>query len=312
MKRLEDLPQIAQRQMGGLEATPTLLAKIKLEAAEKAQPRKAPLLRPVIALCAALVLCVGAVAALRGADAPLSQLAQPRVMDSHSAGMENAPTEEPRVRSDVPAGSISMSAGVRRSADTLFAEFGSASFPLITLGGATYRMLVSPDAISPALLGNELGSVTEFTIEPALGGSGVVSNVVSRGEKVHAISGMDGALVAAPVEGSLRVFQRVGYAGKAVIGAETLGDTLCSPDEVKWIEISGMGRVDDKAAAGELMRTLLDYADYIGTATGSGQSMQIGLTNGLTLQLLAGEDAVSACGSWSCPDFFEAFAEAIQ
>ena len=40
--------------------------------------------------------------------------------------------------------------------------------------------------------------------------------------------------------------------------------------------------------------------------------MQIGLTNGLTLQLLAGEDAVSACGSWSCPDFYEAFAEAIQ
>ena len=33
MKRLDNLSQIASRQLGGLEATPTLLAKIKLEAA---------------------------------------------------------------------------------------------------------------------------------------------------------------------------------------------------------------------------------------------------------------------------------------
>ena len=35
MKRLEQLPEMAQRQLGGLEATPTLLCKIKLEAAER-------------------------------------------------------------------------------------------------------------------------------------------------------------------------------------------------------------------------------------------------------------------------------------
>ena len=35
MKRLENLPQIAQRQLGGLEATPVILAKAKLEAAER-------------------------------------------------------------------------------------------------------------------------------------------------------------------------------------------------------------------------------------------------------------------------------------
>jgi len=114
------------------------------------------------------------------------------------------------------------------------------------------------------------------------------------------------------VEGSLRVFQRVSYAGTAIIGSETLGDTLCSADAVKWIEVEGMGRVDDQALARELMTTLLEYADYIGTGMSGSDSMQIGLTNGLTLQMLAGEDSVSACGSWSCPDFFEAFAEAAQ
>ena len=44
--------------------------------------------------------------------------------------------------------------------------------------------------------------------------------------------------------------------------------------------------------------------------SGSG-SLHIGLTNGLTLQLLVGDDTVSACGTWSCPEFFESFHEAI-
>ena len=40
MKRLEQLPQVAQRQLGGLKATPTLLAKAKLRAAEKRKPSR--------------------------------------------------------------------------------------------------------------------------------------------------------------------------------------------------------------------------------------------------------------------------------
>ena len=60
------------------------------------------------------------------------------------------------------------------------------------------------------------------------------------------------------------------------------------------------------------MNTLYELSDYSGTAFTTGASMQLGLKNGLVLQLMAGDDAVSACGSWSCPDFFEAFAEAAQ
>ena len=310
MKRLENLPEIAQRQLGGLEATPTLLGKIKLEAAEKQSPVKsAQVLRPVLAVCCALVLCVGAVTALRtGKDAVIPQ-PSPNMLTNRSAGSESVPTEAPRVIGDVPAGSITMSAGIRRSSGTLFAEFGSASFPLITLNGATYRLLVSPSAISSSLLGEELGSVTEFNIEPALGSGGVVSNVVSRGEKVYAVSGMNGALVAANVNGALRVFQRVSYAGTAVIGQETLRDTLCDPSEVEWIAVDGLGRAEGETAQ-ELMNTLLELADYQSTAqTGSG-SMQIGLKNGIVLQLMTGEDTVSACGTWSCPDFFEELAAA--
>ena len=70
--------------------------------------------------------------------------------------------------------------------------------------------------------------------------------------------------------------------------------------------------MDDPVQAQQLMHTLFDLADYQGTAFSAGASMQIGLHNGLVLQLMAGEDTISACGIWSCPDFFEAFADAVK
>ena len=179
------------------------------------------------------------------------------------------------------------------------------------MDGATYRMLQSPTGISSSLLGEELGQVTEFNVEPALGTSGMVSNVVARGETVYAISGMSGALVAAQVDGSTRVFQRVSYAGTAIIGSETLADTLCDPADVEWMDLAGTGRISDVATAQQLMQILVDYADYQSTAMSGSGSLLIGLKNGLTLQLLVSDESVSACGTWSCPEFFEAYAQAI-
>ena len=183
MKRLEHLPQMAQRQLGGLEATPVILAKAKLQAAEMRSPyRSGAVLRPVLAVCCALVLCIGAVAAFQPSGEPGGAIPEPaNVLDSHSAGTQITPTEEPRSLGDVPSGAISMSAGLLRSSGTLFAELGNSTFPLITLDGATYRLLNSPDAISTSLLGEELGSVSEFNVEPALGSGSVVSNAVARG-----------------------------------------------------------------------------------------------------------------------------------
>lgn len=308
--RLEKLPETVQRQLGGLEAGPTLLCRIKLEAAETGSRRRVNF-RPVVAACAALVLCVGVAVSLQNGSMP-ETLVQPaqNVMDSRAAGTQTEPTAEPRTAADVPSGAIRMSAGRRSSARSLFAQGENASFPLVTLGGATYRMLESPSGISESMLGEALGTVTEFNIEPALGSGGVVSNVVSLGESVYAVGDMNGALVAARVEENLRVFQRVSYAGTAVIGRETLADTLCQPEDVEWLELSGVGRVDDVEQAQSLMQILLDGADYQSTAFSGNTSLQIGLQNGLTLQLMTAEDSVSACGTWSCPDFFEAFEKA--
>jgi len=311
VNRLDKLPDIAQRQLGGLEANATLLCKIKLEAAErKEKPSAMRVLKPALALCCALVLCVGAVMTLNADNGPAAMDASEAnvMMASRAAGDQALPTAEPAVAADMPKGSITMSAGVKRPGGSLFAQHVGSSFPLVTLKGATYRMLESPDAVSSAMLGAELGAVTEFNLEPALGSGGVVSNVVPTGESIYAVGDMDGALVAAQVDGALRVFQRVSYAGTAVIGHETLRDTLCAPADVEWIEIEGLGRAEGETAQ-QLMETLLDYADYQSTAFSGSVPMQIGLENGLTLQLMTGEDSVSACGTWSCPDFFEAFVQ---
>ena len=234
------------------------------------------------------------------------------MLDSHAAGADQQPTAEPRAQDEVPSGSISMSAGVQRADGTLFVQGNGVSFPLVTLGGATYRLLETPDSVSQSLLGAELGAVSEFNVEPALASSGIVSNIIACGESIYAVGDRSGALIAANVDGNMRLFQRVSYAGTAIIAAETLQDTLCSPDDVLWIDIAGIGRVDDPQTARSLMATLLELADYKSTAFSSGASMQIGLTNGLVLQLMAGEDSVSACGVWSCPDFFEEFAQAVK
>lgn len=307
MNRLDTLSDVASRQLGGLKADDKLFLKIRLAAAE--QPVKRRGLKPVLAVCAALVVVLGAVLAVTQPAG--QQLAGPQngLMDSRSAGSE--PTAEPGLGGSLPQDSLTMSAGVADMSGTLFEAAADGSFPLVTLEGATYRLLKSPAQVEQSLLGDALGEVTEFNVEPALGSGGIVSNAVSVGETVYAIAGMDGALVAAPMSGSLRLFQRVSYGGKAIIGSQTLGDTLCDPADVTWMEMNGR-RVDDTAAAQNLMQTLLDDADYQSTAmTGSGQ-MQIGLKNGLTLQLLVGDDCVSACGTWTCPEFMQTFESAAR
>ena len=140
-------------------------------------------LKPALALCCALVLCVGAVMTLdEGRNPGMTDMSEPNVMmASRAAGSEAEPTAQPMTLADVPKGSISMSAGMKRTGGSLFAQSTDAGFPLVTLGGATYRMLESPDGISSALLGKSMGAVNEFNMEPALGSSGVVSNVIAMG-----------------------------------------------------------------------------------------------------------------------------------
>ncbi len=311
MKVLKQLPEIANRQLGGLEADARLLARIKLNAAEGSgqRYRTAPRFQVILAACCALVLCVGGVLwAMSPSGGSLPLNGSDSLLDTHAAGGATVATAPP-VTGDLPEGTITMSGSNARGGNSLFATNNGKSFPLITVGQATYRMLTYPDGISSALLGEELGLVNEFNMEPALGSGDIISNAASPGAPVYTVHGMQGAMVAAKVDGSLRVFQRISYSGTAVIGSETLGDTLCSPDQVQWLSLDGI--TVNGAQAQDLMRTLLNDADFCSTGASGSGSLQIGLSNGLILQLLVGDDTVSACGTWSCPGFFEAFSQLV-
>ena len=309
MKALNQLPEIAERQLGGLEADTRLLARIKINAAEGSRQsyRTGPRFQVVLAACCALVLCIGGVLwAMAPGETVILPNNSTNLIDTHAAGGGVVVTAPPAV-SDLPQGSITMSSAGNRSGSSLFATGQNNSFPLITVKGATYRMLTYPDGISSALLGSELGLVNEFNLEPALGSGDIVSNAAEPGAPVYAVKGMKGAMVAANIGGSLRVFQRVSYSGTATIGSESLSDTLCSADRVDWLRYNGITVSGAEAQA--LMQILLDDADFQSTSMTGKDSLQIGLTNGLILQLLVGDDTVSACGTWSCPGFFEALAE---
>jgi hypothetical protein len=317
--RLDHLPDIAARGLGGLNADARLLGQIRLAAAGSAAKRRVRW-QPVLLYCAAVAVFVAA--ALWGA--PLLRLrnlpgTQPsiEVLGSSAAGGDpQAGDEYWAVAQGGAAGNVQAGGGAADAGSfrNLFAPERGGNFPLLMVDGAAYRMLISPTNMKNSLLGVSLGEVSEYTLEPALStGGGIVSNIVNAGETVYAVKGMQGAMAAGYVKGGLRVFQRVSFAGTALLGSETLADTLTGASAVTAMELTGVGIVDDATTARALMQTLLDNATYGSASVGGGEtrSLLIALANGLLMQLMVGDDTVSACGTWSCPEFFEAYALAV-
>lgn len=309
MKQLENLKEIADRNLGGLKADARLLQQIRQAAVPQTEIKIK--WRPIAAAAAAAVvlLAVGLIALpqlMRG-DGGMDVV-------SRSAGGEKAVTEF-QLTANVPAGSVRISdgAGSAPSYRSLFAG-QSSNFPLIKSGNETYRQLTDPGNLSADLLGEQLGKVAEFTSEPAVSSGGIVSNAVEAGQPVYTVKGMKGVAVAAEVQGSMRVFQRVSYGGVAVVGSEGLRDVLLGSAQVVAMELSGVGVVDQKNEAQELMNVLLQNANYEGAAESANrsQSLLIWLSNGLTVQMNAGGGTLSACGTWSCPEFFSAFSDAVS
>jgi len=318
MTRLDHLPEIAARNLGGLNADARLQMKIKHAAEAEPARRRQRQWKLVLGSCVAVALCLtiglttipALLSAGQGGSQPSSVL-----MDSRAAGSEDD-TALGRLRAlDVPTGGVSVGGASEGTGSyrNLFASDRNGNFPLVIVSGAAYRLLISPTNMKSDLLGESLGAVDEYTLEPALSTGTVVSNVVSAGEPVYAVKGMRGAMAAAYVKGSLRVFQRVSFAGTALLGSETLPDTLTTATHLTAMELTGAGVIDDPATAQQLMQTLLSNAEYDNAAlsTGDTRSLLIGLDNGLLMQMMVGDDTISACGTWSCPEFFEAYEAAV-
>ena len=318
MQRLDELKPIADEMLAGLHADDALKRRIRAAALTAAQEtrRKTPrrtarVLVPALCCAALAVACVG-VAGVRRGSAP-----QPIVqINTITAGNEDHGEGENTTGVQSIAG-LSAGANVRAVEDTqesLFAS-GTGDIPLVTVDGGVYRLLSSPQSIERSQLGGEVGEVAAFTDEPSLASaeamSAGLSNVASEGGAVYAVAGLDSrTAVAAEVDGSLRVFQRVSYAGKGP-GTQTLEDTFGVRGQASALELSGVGTLTGDAA-NEALNVLLDNATLVSAdATARRQYLTVTLSSGLRLQLGVSGDTLVGCGGWSCPEFFEAFEAAL-
>lgn len=312
MKDLKQLPEVANRSLAGLTADQNL--KYRILQASRTQTVKHHVRVPawVPALCCALVLAVGVMMAIPGVMGP-GQLNNDAGVVLHSQRAGDA-TDAPRVRADLPDGSVQLTGtGSVPGYRSIWSSSDGGSFPLIGVNGLYYRMLDVPSAVDSSLLGSSVGTVAEYTTEPSLSGTDLIlSNCVNQGETVYAVSGMDGTLVIAQVDGVYRVFQRVSFNGNSIKGSEDLADTLQVSGQVRCLELSDVGTVTDSAVAEELVSTLLSNAVFESSGTVSGsQSLLIELNNGFTVQMVVKDDKLGACGTWSCPEFFDAFTLAM-
>ena len=313
MKRPQDLAQVAPEMLSGLRAGDALRERVL--SARPSSPRET-LLRAV-PLCAAALAVVCVVGLLLSApkhpDAPAGTVS----IESRSAGEAGAESPAHLALLDVPDGSIQITNQSKASAfKSLFASGSGGNFPLVGYNGNAYRMLSSPSALGDGALGEALGSVALYTDEPALADSGawygLLSNVAEEGATVYAVSGLSpSTAVAARVSGKARLFQRASYADYGA-GGGSLEKVLDVRGKVASLDLSGVGRIEDPGAANALMSVLLDSASFQGDGLPGGkQTLHIKLNSGLTLQLQVSRNTFSGCGSWSCQEFLDAYAQTL-
>ena len=319
MKRLQQLNEIAQEALGGLDAGQELRLRILKTARTQERPAAKGLLRPMpmMAMAAALVvlLAAGSLLAPGALNPATNQGSGNDVFDSLPAGQATDVPFVARAMLDVPPGSISLRPGSNPEYRSIWANGNGGNFPLVGISGKYYRMMRNPSSVPQNLLDSGIGQVAEFNEEPALADqSQIISNIVGQGETVYTVSGMGDSLVAANVDGEMRAFQRVSFANNAVLGGESLGDTLGISGKVIGMELTDVGTISDETIASNLADILLNSASYQNSAgSQSGKrSLLIQLNNGLFVQMFVKNDTLSACGSWSCPEFFEAFSAAAS
>ena len=317
-KSLDQLGPIADEMLGGLHADEAMRLKIKRAATTGKQTRRAPVKRYVPAICCAAlaIACVGVIGPRLNQDTkenPVMLASEPAAVsiDTIAAG-EGAAFDGGELVAD-----LGDNAKVRASvpsARTIFAK-GDNDIPLVTVGSAIYQMLETPRDVGNSLLGDSLGDVRLFDEQPSLASpkemAEGLSNVAQQGAVIYSIKGLPKTTaVAAEVEGNMRLFQRVSYAGRGPAG-DSLEETFGVRGKVKSAELSGVGELTGEKA-NEVIAVLLDNAALKSTdATARRQTLTVTLENGLKLQLGVSGDTLCGCGGWSYPEFFEAFEAAL-
>ena len=316
LNSLDRLGPITDEMLAGLHADQQMKMRIRAAVNEKRRPAKRPAARTLVpALCCAAlaIACVGAVN-LRGVQpapkaAEIQTIAAGDVMPGGDAVVMMMRSNQVADLGDHARVSASSASG-----ESLFAS-GKGDIPLVTVDGAVYRMLTKPETLSGSLCGGEIGRISVKADEPSLAGNEAMkaglSNVASEGAAVYSVNGLSRrTAVAAEVDGRMRVFQRVSYAGKGP-GKQSLEDTFGVRGKVKRLELSGVGVLEGDTA-NVVIGVLLDNAALKSADASMGkQKLTVTLSSGLKLQLGVSGDTVTGCGGWSCPEFFDAFEAAL-
>ena len=318
-KSLTQLGPIADEMLGGLQADEAMRLKIKRAAAEGRSIRRSPVKRYAPAVCCAALALAFVGAAVPRLNQNTEENNNPMIasepvavsIDTIAAG-EGAAYAGGELVADLGDNARVRAAGP--SGNSLFAHAGS-DIALVAVNGAVYQMLITPKDVGSSMLGDSLGDVALFDEQPSLASpkemNAGLSNVAGQGAVIYSIKGLPKTtVVAVEVDGNMRVFQRVSYAGKGPAGA-SLEDTFSVRGKVKSAELSGVGELTG-SKANEVIAVLLDNAALRSAdATARRQTLTVTLENGLKLQLGVSGDTLCGCGGWSCPEFFEAFEAAL-
>ncbi len=297
--KLDSIPQMADRALAGLQAGPDLRLRIQMEAIRKEQRRKTMMSvgRAATAVCCAVLVLA------------LILNPQQRVQEFAAPSITSLPLGSGVESSDEPAvlGEASIQGGRQNADSGIWAASENGAFPLIGLKGSYYRQMTISVSIPSSQL-TEVGSVEEFTTEPSLSDASIISsNCVNAGETIYAVTGMESTFLAAQSSGRQCLFQRVSFNGKALTQSETLADTLQLKGHIQSMTLSGKGTVQGESAEA-LFDTLVNNSVYESSGALSTDSvLTITTDSGLSAQMLVRDDRLSACGIWSCPEFFEAF-----
>ena len=301
-ERLKQLPQTADELAADVRADDKLFETIRYEAARAdSKPRRKPLLQiliPVGALAMAAVLAILVWPGIMGGNGPLN-------IQSVTAGNGGDPVPVPSTRADLPAGSITLgSPDDAPSFRNIWAGSSDSSFPMVLVNGAYYRLLSGSKGLSDSQLAGAVGTVEQYI--SGMNGSGICSNTVLQGETVWQVQGMGSSAVAARIDGSLRVFQRVTANGQGAVPG-SLAEAIAQYG-VTELSLSGVGRVRDPQKAQQLLNTLVFSASFQGGGCSqTSQVLHIAFSNGITLQMYVRDNSLSSGGTWYCPAFFDQF-----
>ncbi|NLJ65469.1 MAG: hypothetical protein GX337_08855 [Christensenellaceae bacterium] len=307
MKKLDKLNEIADEMFEKIEPSTTSWTEIVSKAnMQNAKPKSRINARRVIAFaCAFALIFFGGYSIIK------NEREKQRQIKTVAAGPDNNAMTTQALA--VSKGSIKLSDNVSKGrVGGIWASGSSANFPLIQAEGKYYRMLTSPSSLSESLLSRNIGEVSLFTDEPALVDSNIniISNIVSEGTNVYALKNMEGAAVAAKLDNTYPVFQRVSYGSNAIVGNENLLSTLGNAKPTA-LKLSGVGTITDSDSIDTLMH-ILSRASYLGASSGGNNILLLEMNNGISLQLMVDNEKLYGCGSWYCPDFFITFAELIN